>query len=668
MASSLMMASMRSINSCLVILCCFSFFKSFGEASRAGNTLKPGQVMRVGEHLESLNKKFRLQFFKESPTNYGYLVIQYMGSNAKSTVWVANRDNPQYYSSLYLNFTLDGKLVVDDGFGYAVRLNYEQTSVNSDTSATLDDSGNFVLRKGERILWQSFDHLTDTLLPGMKLGLIELMWDSASPQKRFLTSRISPEVPATGSFALGVNPDNRKQLVVWKGKEVYWRSETWNGQSFSSFFGIQKDIGYNLSYFSNENEFYFIFLGDENSYLPLIQIDWRGQIILLRENSMALNLEPSKCKGDDVFTRILGLVNGWHFIVDLGVICLRDCAEICQNNCSCDAFTCVNSSPRMCKFAQVSHGDNIDGSVGEIIFIRRSILVGNTLKPGHVMGMGEYLESFNKKFRLQFLKHSLSDYGCLVIQYMGRNAESTVWVANQLYPQYYYPSVLNFTLDRYLVIDDGYWSFVQLNIEQPGMSSDTSATLEDSGNFVLREGEQILWQSSDNPTNTLLPGMKLGLFDLNSRKPQKQFLTSWISPEVLNAGLFTLGVDPNNTKQLVVWKRDEVYWCSETWNGQNFSSLLGIQKDIGYNLSYFSNENESYFIFLVDENIYSPLLQIVWRGQIALLSENSLTINLAPSKCKDGDVFRCRISEASQGYKIDGAGETLFIRKSNLSA
>lgn len=45
------------------------------------------------------------------------------------------------------------------------------------------------------------------------------------------------------------------------------------------------------------------------------------------------------------------------------------------------------------------------------------------------------------------------------------------------------------------------------------ISSDgnTNAILLDSGNFVLRNGKSsVLWQSFDNPSDTLLPGMKLG--------------------------------------------------------------------------------------------------------------------------------------------------------------
>ncbi|KAA8535060.1 hypothetical protein F0562_030063 [Nyssa sinensis] len=311
---------MRSINSCLVILCCIGLFKFFGIAdSNVGNRLKPGEVMQQGEHLESLNKKFRLQFSKDSLSNHGYLVIKYMGSNAESTVWVSNYDNPVNYYTSFLNFTLDGYLVIDDVSGTVVQLSIEQPGTISETSAILDDSGNFVLRKGEQIIWESYDHPTDTWLPGMKLGWFDLK--SSKPQKRFLTSWRSPEAPHPGIFTLGVDINNTKQLVIWKRGEI-----------------------------------------------------GAGQIVLLSENSLTINLTPSKCKDGDVFSETRGFMDGGFKNGNYSLLPI-DCAEICQSNCSCNAFTYVSLFEKGCKFARASSDYEID-ELGEILFIRKSNLVG----------------------------------------------------------------------------------------------------------------------------------------------------------------------------------------------------------------------------------------------------------------------------------------------------
>jgi hypothetical protein len=65
--------------------------------------------------------------------------------------------------------------------------------------AQLLDSGNLVLKdqnngtSRESYQWQSFDHPSDTLLPGMKLG-----WDLKSGQERYLTSWRTTKDPSLG--------------------------------------------------------------------------------------------------------------------------------------------------------------------------------------------------------------------------------------------------------------------------------------------------------------------------------------------------------------------------------------------------------------------------------------------------------------------------------------
>ncbi|KAK0596468.1 hypothetical protein LWI29_015923 [Acer saccharum] len=58
----------------------------------------------------------------------------------------------------------------------------------------------------------------------------------------------------------------------------------------------------------------------------------------------------------------------------------------------------------------------------------------------------------------------------------------------------------------------------------------TSVTLEQSGNLVLHElhSKEMLWQSFDYPTHTLLPGMKLGI---NLQTGHQWFLQSWLTDE-----------------------------------------------------------------------------------------------------------------------------------------
>ncbi|KAF8722377.1 hypothetical protein HU200_022486 [Digitaria exilis] len=69
--------------------------------------------------------------------------------------------------------------------------------------ATLDDTGNFILRTSEGVvLWQSFDYPTDTLLPGMNLRITH---NRHALQR--LVSWKDPQDPSPGSFSYGEDPD-----------------------------------------------------------------------------------------------------------------------------------------------------------------------------------------------------------------------------------------------------------------------------------------------------------------------------------------------------------------------------------------------------------------------------------------------------------------------------
>ncbi|KAI7988837.1 G-type lectin S-receptor-like serine/threonine-protein kinase [Camellia lanceoleosa] len=181
-------------------------------------------------------------------------------------------------------------------------------------------------------------------------------------------------------------------------------------------------------------------------------------------------------------------------------------------------------------------------------------------------------------------------------------------------------------------------TFITINAEeQPVPSNDTSATLLDTGNLVLRAGKHIVWQSFDYPSDTWLPGMKLGLFKSSRGRPQHRFLTSQVSPQVPTLGAFTLGVDPNNTKQLVIWQRGVLYWRSGMWNGYNFSYFPSSYDE--FNFSYFSNESQSYFTFTRTDNDFPSWMDIGSSGNICIFKteDNGWSVG-GPYNCDDSQV------------------------------
>ena len=169
------------------------------------DTLTPDQSIKNGQSLISNKNNFALGFFSPGNSSYRYLGIWFVKVPNQTIVWVANRNDPIIDSSGVLSINPYGNLVLYDSSN---RLLWS-TNVSV---AQLQDSGNLVLVQGknEKVIWQSFDHPTDTLLPGMRLGLNRITW-----LDRFLTSWKSQDDPGTGNYFYKMNPIGSPQVVLY---------------------------------------------------------------------------------------------------------------------------------------------------------------------------------------------------------------------------------------------------------------------------------------------------------------------------------------------------------------------------------------------------------------------------------------------------------------------
>ncbi|GLJ16749.1 hypothetical protein SUGI_0288230 [Cryptomeria japonica] len=113
----------------------------------------------------SPNGEFAFGFYNIKPTQYLIGVWFDEIDIPKTLVWIANRDKPlEEGSTLQLNVT---GLNVFDSQGKLQTIFPSLTGVNA---AEMRENGNFVLLDiSNNTIWQSFDHPTDTLLPGQTL-------------------------------------------------------------------------------------------------------------------------------------------------------------------------------------------------------------------------------------------------------------------------------------------------------------------------------------------------------------------------------------------------------------------------------------------------------------------------------------------------------------------
>lgn len=219
----------------------------------------------------------------------------------------------------------------------------------------------------------------------------------------------------------------------------------------------------------------------------------------------------------------------------------------------------------------------------------------DTLKPGETLYSNETVASASGVFELGFFGSGGLSNHYLGIWFKKDKTKKAVWVANRDSPLIGSSGVLTIRQDGNMVISDIRLSDIIVNTGSVATSSNTSAILDDSGNLILMEGERIIWQSFDYPTDTFLPGMKLGLFDMDTNHTTKKFLVSWLTPSLPASGLFALGIDPVNRSRFNVWYKDE-YREIGFWDGHSFRFLFQSSSDSN-NFKFISNDKNMYLAF-----------------------------------------------------------------------
>ncbi|KAK7290953.1 hypothetical protein RIF29_05762 [Crotalaria pallida] len=214
--------------------------------------------------------------------------------SARTYVWVANRDKPVSDKNTAKLTIFAGNLVLlDESQTQVWSTNLTSTSQNSAyVVAVLLDNGNLILRDNHDAsesdpLWQSFDHPTDTWLPGGKLKL-----DNKTKQPQYLTSWKNKEDPATGLFSLVLDPKGTNELHILRNRsEEYWTSGPWDEHNFQMLFSS------NFFFMSNENESYFTYslYGNNTSTMSWFLMDISGQMkqLTLLENAQQWSLFKS---------------------------------------------------------------------------------------------------------------------------------------------------------------------------------------------------------------------------------------------------------------------------------------------------------------------------------------------------------------------------------------
>lgn len=229
-------------------------------ASRARDTITPGQPLRGNDTLVSSGAgSFVLGFFSPPGSNSTYVGIWYAKVPVRTVVWVANRAAPvrgaaSESAGATLSVSSECALAVADANATVVWRSLSSSSPRP-CAARIQDDGNLVVsdQRG-RVVWQGFDHPTDTLLPGMRLGV-----DFAAGANMTLTAWASPSDPSPSPVVAAMDTSGDPEVFIWNGPAKVWRSGPWDGVQFT---GVPDTVTYKGMGFS----FRFVNDGREATY------------------------------------------------------------------------------------------------------------------------------------------------------------------------------------------------------------------------------------------------------------------------------------------------------------------------------------------------------------------------------------------------------------------
>ncbi|KAJ0257986.1 G-type lectin S-receptor-like serine/threonine-protein kinase [Hirschfeldia incana] len=185
--------------------------------------------LSVGQTLHSSNGVYELGFFSPNNSQNQYVGIWYKGVIPRVVVWVANREKPVTDSTAHLTIRTNGSLLLFDGKAGVV-WSTRETFASKGSRAELSDEGNLIVTDNVsgKMLWESFEHLGDTLLP-----FSPLTFNMATREKRVLNSWKSDTDPSPGYFVAQITPQEPSQVFTMRGSMPYYRTGPWAKTRFT---------------------------------------------------------------------------------------------------------------------------------------------------------------------------------------------------------------------------------------------------------------------------------------------------------------------------------------------------------------------------------------------------------------------------------------------------
>ncbi|VAI91799.1 unnamed protein product [Triticum turgidum subsp. durum] len=260
----------------------------FTTAVGAAATVSVRRPLRGNDTLVSAQGKFELGLFTPggSSGDRFYLGIWYKNIPGQTVIWVGNRASPlSGLASAELRVSTDDgnlELVGPTGASATPMVVWSSNMSSSllpgsNNTAEIHDNGNLVLVDGgnsSNVLWQSFDHPTDTQVPEAWVGENKL-----TGEYQALTSWRNAQDPAPGMFSDTLDPNGTSEIFfMWNRSYVYWRSGVWTGSFFARLPEAPKNFIYKTTYVETPAYRRLINVLYDNATMARHVLDLTGQL------------------------------------------------------------------------------------------------------------------------------------------------------------------------------------------------------------------------------------------------------------------------------------------------------------------------------------------------------------------------------------------------------
>ncbi|XP_028791016.1 G-type lectin S-receptor-like serine/threonine-protein kinase At4g27290 isoform X2 [Neltuma alba] len=268
------------------------------------------------------------------------------------------------------------------------------------------------------------------------------------------------------------------------------------------------------------------------------------------------------------------------------------------------------------------------------------------------------LVSPDEKFELGFFSPGNSSLKYLGIWYKYIPKPTVIWVANRDSPLVNSSGTLTFSNDGKLVILSHTGSIIW-SANSSRSPRKPLAQLLDSGNLVLRDLEDessvsYRWQSFDYPSDTFIPGMRLGW---NFKTGFSRHLTSWKSHDDPSSGEYSYSVDPRGLPQLFLLKGKKKVFRSGPWFAQQLKGDPALMDNPVFKPVFVFNSDEVIFTYETKDSVTSRFV-LTQSGLIQHFSWSDPRSSWIPEFSVQGD--RC------DDYGICGAYGSCTIRESPI--